>query len=372
VDTFLRRIAILEFLRRSRSVKSTDDIIQHLMQQGYLSESDELGPSKSIQRLIQRDLKFLLGDEDEDGEFSNEFGLLSVQGSGKSRLWRLDPYHDLSYDFEKMPQNMAIAFAMTHKHLGELLPQNTQRQLQNLFEAAEHRLAQSEKALSPKAYTQLKDSIEFYQRGQKLKAADYNIEHLDTIYRAIISRKQVTIEYLSRDGVKQYQLHVLGVAILLPKLYLIAINDGHDMTEDNCRHFLIHRIKDVWSTDKRAYIPEGFDLQLYLKAGKMDIYQNHQDTQTYQLLLRVNSGNTRLLDDLRESPISEDQTFIDRDGNLISDFNRDEIFLTAEVKRTIQLRNWLLALGNSCEVLAPEAIRQDLINHLSTMKSIYD
>jgi len=349
MKTFLRRISILELLRSNRTFLSTDEILTRLINDGYL---DEGLSHKTRMRVVQRDLNFLWGEEDEEGEADNEFGLERIKGEGRTLKWRLDPYNDVSYDFEKMPQNMAIAFTMTEKHLSDLLPRNTHHELSRLFTAAESRLSQSSKAMSSKDFSRFKDAIEFYQRGQTLQAADFDINILDTIYRAIIQQKQLGFEYRG----KRYQVHPLGVAILLPKLYLVAIKQGDPVSEASSRNFLIHKIDSIWLENASAQIPEGFQLDDYLAQGNMDVLVDFQDATTYELELRVAPNNGRLIEDLIESPISRDQT--------LERFDDGSALIRASVKRSIQLRNWLLSVASASQVIAPIEIRQDLTDYL--------
>lgn len=356
MKTFLRRIAILELLRTQRHFLSTDEVVSFLVNEGYLD--DDL-PDGTLMRTVQRDLNFLWGEEDEDGIAENEFGLERLRGDGKSLKWRLDPYNDISYDFEKMPQNMAVAFAMIQKHLSDLLPRNTHQELSRLFSAAELKLSHSNKGLSSKDYMRFKESIEFYQRGQTLQAAQFDMSHLDSIYRAIIQKKQLGFEYRG----KRYKVHPLGVAILLPKLYLVAIKHGDDIDVDSCRSFLVHKIESVWLESSSLEEPENFSLEEYLREGGMDVFID-QDPQKYQLKLQINAGNDRLVEDLQESPISTDQFIrIQKDGSVI---------LTASLRRTIQLRNWLLSIASVSRVMAPEEIRNDVLNFLKSSLSQYE
>jgi hypothetical protein len=356
MQSFLRRLAILERLRVSKQALSSDEILSFLENEGYI---DEALPTKSKLRIVQRDFNFLYGEEDEEGCSENEFGLEKERGNGRSHIWRLDPYNNLHYDFEKMPQNMAIAFAMTEKHLSDLLPRNTHKELKRIFDVAEHKLAQSEKNLSIKDFRRFKDSVEFYQRGQTLQAANFNIEHLDTIYRAVLHRKQLGFAYRG----KTYQVHPLGVAILLPKMYLVAIKQGDQNSAEHCRNFLVHKIESAWVESASSEEPEGFCLKHYLELGNMDVLIDFEDAGRYTLELLIDKGQERLVEDLRESPISHTQELIALDS--------DQILLKAEVKRSVQLRNWLLSVAGVSEVLAPLEIRQDISNYLNASLSKY-
>lgn len=358
METFVRRLAVLEYLRVSTNSQSTSDILRHLISGDYLEGSSD---DKSLLRTVQRDMKFLHGEVDEDGEASNEFGLEIASGEGRTTLWRLDPYTDLHFDYEKMPQYMALAFSMTRKHLIDILPKNTATELTRFFLQAENRLEMSEKSLSPKLYKRLNDSIEFYQRGQRLQPAPFDMDVLDTIYRAIIQNKQVAFSYRGKD----YEVHPYGVAILLPKLYLVGKKQSDAHSEHGgFRSFLVNKIDSIYVLNRPAIIPEEFKLKDYLDQGEMDVLLDN-DRQTYKLSMKINATNNRshLIDDLMDNPIASDQC--------IEQISASEYLLSANVRRSIQLRNWLLSMGSVCEVVTPEVIKQDLIDYLEASLAVY-
>ena len=366
MSSFLRRLAILEFLRSSSQAKTTEEINHHLLNSGYI---DETLPSKTLLRQTQRDMIYFYGApvaaqanlEEQNAE--NDFGIICSRGEGKSLLWSLDPYSTLKFDFEKMPQYMAVAFAMTKKHLSNLLPRNTLSELERFFNQAEARLNNTKKNIGPQSYHRLKDSIEFYQRGQRLKPAEYSIEHLDTIYRAILQKKQIRIIYRSKD----YLLHPLGVAILLPKLYLVAIKDeDKDSSPPSYRHFLVHKIDRIFLESKKSTALPDFSLKKYLEQGHMDILIDPKDTREYQLELELipKQQQSQLVNDLKTSPLSHDQT--------ITQITEQRYLMKASVHRTIQLQNWLLNLGPEARVLGPKVIKTDVIKTLKAMLDHYE
>ena len=154
MKTFLRRLEILNFLRSQHIAASTDSIVQHLENSGHLDSHQN--QTKSIFRLIQRDLTFLLGEKPEEAlsdvkantkgetnkeqltydsfdDYDNDFGLGVEKGSGKSLLWKLSPYQQLNYDFERMPAFMALALTLSEKHLKQVLPSETRAELKNFL-----------------------------------------------------------------------------------------------------------------------------------------------------------------------------------------------------------------------------------------------
>lgn len=363
MQTFLRRLEILNFLRSQHLAVGTEEIIQHLCDAGYLDTQES--QTKSLFRLIQRDLKFLLGDEIDEDEYDNEFGLVIEKGLGKSNMWRLDPYSLLSYSFEKMPDYMALALSISQKHLKQVLPVDTQNVLKSIFQDAQQKLVKQEKSISPKHYQRLTNAVEFFQRGQQLKAAEFDLAMLNRIYSAILHRKRVTLSYLSQGKTKEYDVHPFGIAIMLPKIYLVAKKEGDmDKGDEAFRSFLIHKIEDLQLSNRPNEVPEDFELKHYLDQGNMDVLIDFEDSESYALEVVLTANkNSNLLLDLRDNPISYDQKLVQKSDN--------EWRLSATSKRTVQLRNWLLSLGSQATVISPDIIRQDLIDNLEQIRANY-
>jgi predicted DNA-binding transcriptional regulator YafY len=343
----------------------TEVLVQHVVDTGH---ADDLSiKTKSLYRLIQRDLKFLLGEYDEeDGTYDNVFGLMMARGQGKSLHWSLDPYEQMSYDLEKMPAYMALALSITQKHLTQVLPSSTQRELSRVFETAESRLAKSENKLSPKHYKRLSDSVEFYQRGQSLESPDFDMMVLDRIYQAILLGKRLSFSYQSGADTKEYDVHPYGVTIMLPKVYLIAVKheSAGDSHEPAFRSFLVHKISDLEVSAFKNTVPEDFRMQEYLAEGSMDLLLDYKDKQSYSMRLRLHAKkDSNLIRDLKDSPIHSNQ--------VLKQESSDVWILEAEVRRTVQLRNWLLALGAQAKVLEPEIIMRDLLQALEAMIKQY-
>lgn len=380
MKTFLRRLEILNYLRSQHQPVSTELILHHLLNAGYLDNEET--QTRSLMRLIQRDLTFLLGDKAEEDEawhaqstkkeqsslddyplFDNDFGLFMLKGQGKSLLWQLSPYQQLNYDFERMPAFMALALSVSEKHLKQVLPSETRAELKKLFEQAQLKLSQSEQKLSSRHYQRLTRSVEFFQRGQRLHAAEFDPSILDTLYRAILMGKRLQLSYKRQHQAKEYDLHPYGVVIMLPKLYLIA--KKHNDSDDNSfRSFLIHKIQSASISPYPNHVPEEFDLRAYLDEGHMDVFIDSKDKQTYDLVLQISASEmSALIDDLHENPISADQSLLPVSANTWQ--------LKASVKRTVQLKNWLLALGDSAKIVSPDILQHDLLTHIDAVKSRY-
>ena len=234
-----------------------------------------------------------------------------------------------------------------------------------MFFNAENRLQQAQNKLSAKQYTRLGDAVEFYQRGQSLRSPDFDMTLLDRIYQAILKGKRIRFTYQGAQGEREYDVHPFGVTIMLPKLYLVAVKDDA-MKAGNLqdyRSFLVHRIRDLEVSTLASAVPEDFQLKDYLDSGNMDVVID-MDHSHYDLEVELyTEARSNLLRDLQDSPLNDSQNLIEVSEGVWR--------LSASVKRTVQLRNWLLALGAQAKVCAPKQIRDDLVSYLSTMQQHY-
>jgi predicted DNA-binding transcriptional regulator YafY len=263
-----------------------------------------------------------------------------------------------------MPAFMALALRLSEKHLKQVLPSETQTELKKLFKNAQEKLVKSDQKLSSRHYQRLSQSVEFFQRGQRLQAAPLNPLILDAIYRAILLGKRITINYQRGPSIKEYELHPYGVVIMLPKLYLVAKKHEESPEHKSFRSFLIHKIQNVTIKQQANHVPDDFDLRHYLDTGHMDVYLSSNDQKHHNLLLEISvSQHSNLIEDLKENPINPDQE--------LQQIDDKTWHLTASVKRTIQLKNWLMALGNQAKILSPKIIQEDLIQAIDAIRARY-
>ena len=201
---------------------------------------------------------------------------------------------------------------------------------------------------------------------------------MDRIYEAILRGRKILISYRSGAHLKDYTLHPYGVAIMMPKLYLIAQKEQessnksvieHNVVEQNAsdtgfRSFLLHKIESAELSPLANKVPEDFELKTYLESGNMDVLIDTRDTEQYDLVMDLYSdAGQKLLADLNDSPLNSTQT--------LSETTPGVWRLNAQVRRTIQLRNWLLTLGAQAKVVSPAIIREDLLKHLEQVRAHY-
>jgi len=158
---------------------------------------------------------------------------------------------------------------------------------------------------------------------------------------------------------------------MLPKLYLIGKKHediqnriSQQQSDNTFRSFLVHKIKDIEISVQPNFVPDDFQIKTYLAAGNMDVLLDHSDSSQHELVLELSTTQySNLISDLKESPISTSQS--------LTQLNNTTWHLKAEVKRTIQLKNWLLSLGFQAKIISPSIIRDDLIQALDAMRKNY-
>src|SRR5690606_11141139 len=118
------------------------------------------------------------------------------------------------------------------------------------------------------------------------------------------------------------------------------------------RHLLMHRITQVEVLRTNASELD-FSLKAYLEAGHMDVFIDREDRNDYELQLIIKrDASDKLLEDLNDYPLNRTQA--------ITLQSSSEAIVRVQVRRTLQLRNWILSLGSRATVLQPDIIRQDI------------
>lgn len=357
LQTFHRRLEILRYLRDHHGFHGTDDIQQHLIEIGLLADPGEKLPSPSTQRKLQRDLQFLWSatHEDEDGVF-NEFGLQRQRGERNSFLWRVENHPESDFSWDVMPEHLAVSLALAEKHLAGLMPSQYHHLLRKHYELARRKLLAASSRYQPRQLERLLNSVIIEQRGLRLPTIALDESVLDTIYQALILNRRIRIQYKQR----WVELHPHGVVFARPKMYLLAVKEGEQAKK--IRSYLLHRITAIELLALSANRLEGFDIEQFVQHGGMEVCIS--DDRFYRLRLHITApAQSNLIQDLQDTPIADDQSLTTTGDN-----NWE---LTATVRKTYQLRNWLLSLGEAATVIAPDEIRDDIISQLQRMLNNY-
>ncbi|MCB1614679.1 MAG: hypothetical protein KDI30_01570, partial [Pseudomonadales bacterium] len=186
--SFKRRLEILTYIRQSRLPVETGEIIQHIQDKGLL-ESDS---KATANRMINRDLNELSDNKNS----INEFGLRCTRGDRNSWTWWIDAIESQWHtDVKSMPQEVALALALTEKHLQKNMPTTTFRVLQNHVENAREKMLSGTDKADRKNLQRLISRVEINQRGQRLMDPSHlDMNVLNTIYEALAKNKRLHIK----------------------------------------------------------------------------------------------------------------------------------------------------------------------------------
>jgi len=177
---------------------------------------------------------------------------------------------------------------------------------------------------------------------------------LETITRAWADRRRVDLEYRAASGEMTRRViapYVLEVSRSEPASYVIAF----DELRGALRTFKLERVTDATILDDGYTIPEDFDPYQRLSSawGVMD------ETEVEVRLRFTATAASRV----RESVWHHSQRITDgADGGCE---------MTIRVGGVREIRSWVLSWGADVEVLAPDALRDDVAEHAQRMASMY-
>jgi predicted DNA-binding transcriptional regulator YafY len=190
-------------------------------------------------------------------------------------------------------------------------------------------------------------------RARPLRS-DY-VRVLDTITRAWADRRQVAIRYRSASGELTERVispYFLEVSRSEPASYVIA----HDELRGALRTFKLERVAAAELCDSSYVIPADFDPYAHLASawGVMDEVE-------VEVRLRFSPAAAPRV---RESVWHNSQRLEDvPDGGCE---------LTMRVGGIKEVRVWVLGWGADVEVLAPEALRDEVRSHARRMLDLYE
>lgn len=288
-------------------------------------------------RTIQRDM-YKLQDANFEIECDNN--------RPKGWSWRKDAQ---LVEFPHMNPATALAFRMTEQYTARMFPQGAMSVLKPYFKAA--------RGLAPEQtgsrLTTWPDKIKVVSRSFQGSPPVISEGVSDTVYEALLEERCLKSVYLTVSGKKKtFEINPLGLAFVDSLIYLVAtLNEHHDPIL-----LLLHRIQEIQMIDKQAIVPDGFDLEEYVRreltfpVGK-------------QILLKALFTNSSDIQRIQETPIAMDQKIkATQDG---------KFELAATVGDTIQLRWWLKGFGDRVEILEPEALRNEFISLVQNLARIY-
>ncbi len=288
-------------------------------------------------RMLQRDLDNLHNDETN----------IIKEKKGQDNLWSFLP---LTKTAQVMTPSVALAFNMLEEYAKHLLPSSVNNQLQGHFSQAKEALIDPNLAL-------WQTKIATLQSGFQLHKAEIDADILDTVEKAIIEQAQLEVVYQNRPKAniphveKKRLINPLGLAIRGNVYYLVATTPDNEF-----RNFALHRMTRAQKSYNEVQFPDNFDLNKYIEEGHLTFSKQ----QVINLQLKVNriSGYHLL-----ETPLCTNQE--------VTHIDDDHFIIKADLHESDELHWWLMSLADISEVLAPKALREQIISNLQKAMGMY-
>jgi predicted DNA-binding transcriptional regulator YafY len=328
-DTLLRQLVMLRRIPRHPRKITVRELESHLDDQGYTVS----------ERTIQRDLLTLSG---------RLFGLL-LDDRSKPHGWCWQQ-HAAPLDIPSMDPQTALAFKLA-EHFGQrLMAPSTVSTLEPYFRQAEQVLDDH-----PSPVGAWPHKIRAITRGQTLMAPVIDADVLRCIYTGLFNDRQVKARYQRRyDGqTKTYVISPLGIVFRDGVVYLVCQRNDKAAVV----HLALHRFIEVEPLSDPVERPAGFDLGEYVSGGGLDFKLGEA---MLNISLRLTNETATHLE---ETPLSEDQQ--------LAPTSDGRIRLSATVADTLQIRWWLLGLGNQVEVISPQSLRDEIADRLAQAMAQY-
>jgi len=330
-DSLLRQWHILRMTPRAPRGITINQIIENLK---------EIPLEVPAYRTIQRDLDTL-------AEVFNPF--LQNEMRDKAHHWFTDAKRVL--EIPVMESATALAFCLAQQQLQKQMPPGAFEHLEAYFNTAENLLDKHDSADA-----QWRNKIRVVPQTQPMIAPEIDREVSNTIYTALLKNRRIKARYIKRgeDKTTDYTLSPLGLVFRGTVTYLVSsMGDNREPI-----YLPLHRFTDAEMTNRERSVPSGFNLDDYIREGKLDYLLGDDDLELELLVdkqVAIHLSETKLSEDQKLTPV----------GNGRSHFK-------ATVKDTGQLRWWLLGFAEQIEILKPESLRQEFKAKTAAMKARYD
>ena len=323
-DPLIRKIRILQMLpREGEGGITTREIVSRLRKEHGIYE---------IKRNIERDLR-ALSDTDNAGHFP-----ISADFDYKPYQWSW--YGKEVIGIPKMGRHTALVFHLTEELLGPLLPAESIKHLKPNFDEAKNIL----KRKSEQRTRRWVNKIRTVSRHFRQVPASIKKGIQDALSQALYDERQIEVTYIAASNntgeLKKYVVHPYALLHRESIVELIGRIDGDDTT----RRWMLHRLRSIKILNAGSTIPHWFNLDDYIKT-KLG-YPFSGQAIIFKAWFRNDAINHVL-----ETKLSDDQ---------IIEYVEDGLVVTATLNETIELKWWLLGLGERVKVLEPKILRDDI------------
>ncbi|WP_028238266.1 helix-turn-helix transcriptional regulator [Stutzerimonas azotifigens] len=318
-DTLLRLFTLLRLIPEYPRYISSPTLQEKLHDRGFAVDL----------RTVQRDLNRL----------SQPFSLISKKVGGRYE-WSLSKGAPL--DLRDMEPATALALFLAESHLKPLLPKSVLDLLGPQFNRARNYLSD----LDQNDFAHWAQRVRAIPNGKALQPAPVTAAVWQEVSTALLKRKQLRVDYLSRSKaeLKQLLIHPAGLVSRHSISYLIGSVDGYEDT----RQFALQRIQNAECLDMAAREQSDFEIDYYVRNGG---FNSPGPVEEVELVADVSPQIAWLL---RETPLCREQILQPLPGT-------DWCRLTARTPDDLQTLWWVFGLGDNIRVHEPthwiEAIR---------------
>lgn len=309
-NTLMRQWSMLREIPRFPKRISSATLVERLESAGF----------PTTQRTVQRDLVKL----------SEVLPLLADNSKPQGWSWQADAQQ---LDLPSLEPQAALVFHMAEKYLQALFPASTTEYLAPWFSMAHKVLDNQGNGLSA-----WRKKVRVLPPGQPLHPPMMQPGVQDVVTQALLQDKRLYVTYRPRNQeIKEYKANPLGLVVRDHVIYLVCtLRDYEDV-----KLLALHRIHRADLLDEPARKLKGFDLDKYIKEGKLG--------------WPVEEGKKiKLVADFAKDAAL---TFIERPLDLnqvVEDIDENTVRLTAEVMDTRELRTWLLGFGSRVKIIGLE------------------
>lgn len=246
----------------------------------------------------------------------------------------------------------ALTYELVARYLTPLLPRRLMTTLEPQFNAARHAL----NGLKASAVGCWLSRIAVVPQTQPLLSPDVAADVAEVVYESLLSNRRFEVSYraVESERPKRYPMNPLGLVLHGEVLYLVGTARDYP---DPCI-FALHRMSKAKPLDEPGIVPDGFDLDRYVREQHAFERPNGGDI---RLELHVSSW---LAHQLGERRLAADQTL-----SPIGD--RGHLRLRATVADTGQLRWWLRSFGAEVEVIRPVRLRREMAAEFAALARCY-
>lgn len=260
-----------------------------------------------------------------------------------------------------MGKNTALAFRLLQDNFSNYLPRTALKNLQTKFSQAKNMVVKQEQ--ENEWLKKIKVVPHVLERYPDIISSE--IENV--IYQAVYEGKTLQCTYTSfgKGETKKRHLHPLGIVFRGARLELIAWDkldyEGYDIRQLSVdivvKRFIFNRLSNV-SIDSvfPLFIPPSFNLDDFIFTN----FGFPQSRENLALKLAISRFKKA---DVVENRIAKNQ--------IIQELSDGSIILSADMRDTTELRQWILSMGKYLEVIEPLAFRHEIQSMIHEMFEKY-